>query len=205
MIIKKGDVGALVEQIQQNLLQLGYYIGKRVDGEFGQNTHNAVLQYQKDNNLKPFDGIVGATTAGHLGIQLGLQPSDMYQLTERCLERLKDIHPDLVKIVERAIQLTNVEFKVGEGLRTLARQNELMKQGATQTLNSRHLTGHAVDLHAYPNGTLSWDWKYYYQIEEAMKQAASELGLASALEWGGDWKSFKDGPHWQLSWKKYPK
>lgn len=203
MIIKKGDKGVLVEQIQQNLLQLGYYIGKRVDGDFGQNTHNAVLQYQKDNNLKPFDGIVGATTAGHLGIQLGLQPSDMYQLTERCVERLKGIHPDLVKVVERAIQLTPVQFKVGEGLRTLTRQKELMKQGATQTMNSRHLTGHAVDLHAYVNGTVSWDWKYYYQIEEAVKQAAKELKVS--IEWGGDWKSFKDGPHWQLPWNKYPK
>lgn len=203
MNIKKGDKGALVEQIQQNLLQLGYYIGKRVDGEFGQNTHNAVLQYQKDNNLKPFDGIVGATTAGHLGIKLGLQPSDMYQLTERCKKRLKDLHPDLVKVVEAAIRISPIQFQVGEGLRTAARQKELMASGATQTLNSRHLTGHAVDLFAYPEGKLSWDWKYYYQIEEAVKQAAHNLKIP--IEWGGDWRSFKDGPHWQLPWNKYPK
>ncbi|WAW11756.1 peptidase containing protein [Acinetobacter phage nACB2] len=201
MQYSKGSKALIIEEIQTALKQLGYYNGL-IDGVFGSGTENAVKAYQKDNGLIS-DGIVGVTTAGHLGIQLGLQPSDMYQLTERCVERLKGIHPDLVKVVERAIQLTPVQFKVGEGLRTLARQKELMKQGATQTMNSRHLTGHAVDLHAYVNGTVSWDWKYYYQIEEAVKQAAKELKVS--IEWGGDWKSFKDGPHWQLPWNKYPK
>ena len=66
-------------------------------------------------------------------------------------------------------------------------------------MNSRHLTGHAVDIAPYP---ISWEWEYFYPIEDAMKQAAEELGVD--LEWGGDWKSFKDGPHWQLSRKSYP-
>jgi hypothetical protein len=66
-------------------------------------------------------------------------------------------------------------------------------------MNSRHLTGHAVDIAPWP---LSWDWEYFYPIEEAMKLAADELEID--LEWGGDWKSFKDGPHWQLSRKTYP-
>lgn len=74
-------------------------------------------------------------------------------------------------------------------------------------MNSRHLTGHAVDLVAWiivdKKGTISWDWKYYYIIEKAMKQAAKELEVP--IEWGGDWKSFKDAPHWQLPFSNYPK
>ena len=126
-----------------------------------------------------------------------------FKLSERSLSRLTGVHPDLVKVVEAAIRISPIQFQVGEGLRTAARQKELMASGATQTLNSRHLTGHAVDLFAYPEGKLSWDWKYYYQIEEAVKQAAHNLKIP--IEWGGDWRSFKDGPHWQLPWNKYPK
>ena len=74
----------------------------------------------------------------------------------------------------------------------------LVKEGKSQTMNSRHLTGHAVDLVPFP---VSWDWTYFYPIADAMKDAAQELGVD--LEWGGDWKSFKDGPHFQLSWRTY--
>ncbi len=108
------------------------------------------------------------------------------------------VHPDLVKVVKRAIEITECDFTVIEGVRSQVRQAQLVKSGASQTNNSRHLTGHAVDLAAWVNGTVSWDWKYYYQIEAAMKQAAKELGIE--IEWGGDWKKFKDGPHWQLPW-----
>ena len=201
MQYSKGSKSSIVKDIQTALKQLGYYHSS-IDGDFGLGTEKAVTTYQKDNGLIP-DGIVGKNTAAHLGVQIGLKETNQFKLSEQCYERLKGIHPDLVKVVERAIQLTPVQFKVGEGMRTLTRQKELMKQGATQTMNSRHLTGHAVDLHAYVNGTVSWDWKYYYQIEEAVKQAAKELKVS--IEWGGDWKSFKDGPHWQLPWNKYPK
>ena len=77
----------------------------------------------------------------------------------------------------------------------------LLRTGKSTTMNSRHLTGHAVDIAPYVKGGISWDWKYYYAMADAMKQAAEELGVA--LEWGGDWRSFKDGPHFQLSWSKY--
>lgn len=123
-------------------------------------------------------------------------------LGSRSITRLKGVHPDLVKVVKRAIQITECDFTVIEGVRTKARQAELVKTGASQTFNSRHLTGHAIDLAAWVNGTVSWDWKYYYQIEKAMKQAAQELNVS--IEWGGDWRKFKDGPHWQLPWSKYP-
>lgn len=126
----------------------------------------------------------------------------MFMLGSRSVSRLKGVHPDLVAVVNRAIKLTEVDFAVLEGLRTHTRQIELVKAGASQTMNSRHLTGHAVDLGAYVGGAVRWDWPLYYKIAAAMKKAAAELGVP--IEWGGDWKSFKDGPHFQLSRKKYP-
>lgn len=125
-----------------------------------------------------------------------------YKLGPTSLLRLQDVHQDLVKVVERAIQLTEVDFTVLEGLRTKERQAQLLKAGATTTMNSRHLTGHAVDLGALVGGKVRWDWPLYYKIADAMKAASAELGIP--VEWGGDWKKFKDGPHWQLPHKEYP-
>ena len=125
-----------------------------------------------------------------------------FKLGKRSQERLVGVHPDLVKVVERAITLTTVDFTVLEGLRTPERQAQLVKAGASQTMNSRHLTGHAVDLGAWVGGQVRWDWPLYHKIAKAMKMAASDLEIA--IEWGGDWASFVDGPHWQLPWKEYP-
>ena len=122
-----------------------------------------------------------------------------YKLSFRSRQRLSGVHPDLVAVVNRAIEITEQDFSVIEGIRNIERQKQLVKNGDSKTLNSRHLTGHAVDLAPYP---LSWDWEYFYPIADAMKAAAEELDVA--LEWGGDWKSFPDGPHLQLSRKKYP-
>lgn len=125
-----------------------------------------------------------------------------YRLGARSKKRLEGVHPDLVRVVERAIELTEVDFTVLEGMRTVARQKKLVAKGASTTMNSRHLTGHAVDIGAWVDGTVRWDWPLYYKLAEAMKQAAKELNVD--LEWGGDWKSFKDGPHFELSWAAYP-
>lgn len=125
-----------------------------------------------------------------------------YKLGTLSLSRLKGVHPDLVRVVKRAIEITDVDFTVLEGLRSLDRQKTLVASGASKTMNSRHLTGHAVDLAPVVDGKVSWDWPLYHRIAKAMKQAAKELGVP--VEWGGDWKTFKDGPHWQLPWKKYP-
>lgn len=126
-----------------------------------------------------------------------------YQLGAKSLARLNGVHPDLVKVVKRAIGISEVDFTVLEGLRTLTRQKQLLAAGATKTLNSRHLTGHAVDLGALIAGSVRWDWPLYYKIAAAMKQAAAELKIP--VEWGGDWRTFKDGPHWQLPFASYPK
>jgi len=123
-----------------------------------------------------------------------------YRLSQRSKQRLSGVHPDLVAVVKRAIEITEQDFAVTEGVRNIDRQRQLVAKGKSTTMNSRHLTGHAVDLVPFP---VSWDWEYFYPIADAMKEAAKELKVS--LEWGGDWKSFPDGPHFQLSWKKYPK
>ena len=126
----------------------------------------------------------------------------MYKLGPRSQSRLKGVHPDLVKVVERAIEITTVDFTVLEGLRDPARQKTLMESGASQTLNSRHITGHAVDLGAWVDNQVDWSWPLYYKIAAAMKEAAKELNVA--IVWGGDWSRFKDGPHYELDRRKYP-
>ena len=126
-----------------------------------------------------------------------------YAFSDRSIERMKGLHPDLVAVMHRAIQITPIDFTVVEGLRTEARQKVLVAQGKSQTMNSRHLTGHAIDVAPVVNGKVSWNWKHYYPLAKAIKQAASDLGIN--IEWGGDWTSFKDGPHWQLSWSTYDK
>jgi peptidoglycan L-alanyl-D-glutamate endopeptidase CwlK len=113
------------------------------------------------------------------------------------------VHPDLVKVVEMAAKMSSLDFTVLEGLRTPERQAQLVKIGATRTTNSRHLTGHAVDLGVMVEGELRWDWPLYRQLAPIVKNAALAVGVP--IEWGGDWKTFKDGPHWQLPWKQYPK
>lgn len=128
--------------------------------------------------------------------------SKPFNLSARSKSRLIGVHPDLVKVVERAIQITEIDFVVLEGLRTLATQKKYVAQGASKTLRSRHLTGHAVDIAPWVGGTVSWHWPLYHKLAVAVKQAAKELNVP--IEWGGDWKSFKDGPHWQLPWKGYP-
>lgn len=127
----------------------------------------------------------------------------MYHLGTRSWNRLVGVHPDLIDVVELAISITEVDFTVLEGMRTLSRQRVLYKRGATTTLNSRHLTGHAVDLGALVNGEISWEWPHYHKINDAMEQASLELDID--VDWGGDWKSFPDGPHYQLLWAQYPK
>lgn len=125
-----------------------------------------------------------------------------FKLGPRSLLRLKGVHPDLVKVVQLAIKLSSVDFTVLEGLRLPERQKALVAAGASQTLNSRHLTGHAVDLGAWIDSEVRWDWPLYYKIADAMKEAATKCEVP--IEWGGDWKNFPDGPHFQLPWSKYP-
>jgi peptidoglycan L-alanyl-D-glutamate endopeptidase CwlK len=121
-------------------------------------------------------------------------------LNVRSEKNLTGVHPDLVKVVKLAS--TQASFIVTEGLRTAERQKQLVAAGASKTQKSRHLTGHAVDLAALIGDEVRWDWPLYKKLAEEMKKASQELNVP--IEWGGDWRSFKDGPHFQLPWDKYP-
>lgn len=124
-------------------------------------------------------------------------------LGTRSLSRLEGVHPDLVRVIKKAAAMSGLDFTVLEGLRTSARQKQLYDQGATKTMNSRHLTGHAVDIAPMLGGTVRWDWPLYDQLAATVKAAAKAENVP--IQWGGDWKTFKDGPHWELPWKAYPK
>ncbi len=89
-----------------------------------------------------------------------------------------------------------------EGMRTIERQKKLLAKGASKTMRSRHITGHAIDLGAYVDRRVDWSWPLYHQIAAAMKGAAKELEIP--IPWGGNWRKFPDGPHFQLQWKHYP-
>lgn len=118
----------------------------------------------------------------------------MYKLGTRSLERLEGVHTDLVAVVKLAIQKTEIDFTVLEGLRTKERQIQLVASGASRTMNSRHLTGHAVDLAPLP---IDWSNREAFRVvANAMKAAGKELGVK--IEWGGDFRTFSDMPHFQI-------
>lgn len=152
-----------------------------------------------------------------------------FQLTASSEKELVGVHADLVKVVRRALELTSQEFAVADGIRTLEEQKRLVASGASKTLESRHLTGHAVDLVPVINGKLRWEWDPIYIIADAVRLAAREQGVS--LRWGGNWnadftattdttehvvaeyaewcrsqgkKAFLDGPHFELPKAKYP-
>lgn len=142
-----------------------------------------------------------------------------YILGRKSLAELSGVHPDLVRVVKRAIQITTQDFSVHDGIRTKAEQREYVRRRVSRTMNSKHLTqrdgfGHAVDLVPWINGQMRWEWPPIYKIAEAMRQASNELNVP--IEWGGI-KGFKkltgtkaspkamhtgfDGPHYQLAAK----
>ena len=152
-------------------------------------------------------------------------------LSQRDLSRLEGLHVDLVRVVRAAVEAMppGLSFMVVEGLRTPERQRELVATGASQTLASRHLTGHAIDLAPLVGGGLRWDWPLFYRLADAVAHAANQLFIP--LTWGGCWdkpvfqwnqdaeeesleyaarrraigkKPFLDGPHFELPSKDYP-
>ena len=150
-------------------------------------------------------------------------------ISARCESRLAGVHPDLVRVVRRAAE-DGALFRVTEGLRTRERQAELVAKGASQTMNSRHLTGHAVDLAPLVDGAVSWNWTHFFPLADAVAHAAVTEGVL--LIWGGAWgrmvqdwpqgsakqaqaayvaerlaagrKPFLDGPHFELPAADYP-
>lgn len=144
----------------------------------------------------------------------------------RSLQNLSGIHPDLRRVADRALELSTQDMTVIEGIRSPQRQQELVARGASQTLNSRHITGHAIDLVPWP---IDWeDWSKFDALGTAFAQASRELEIP--VVWGGAWHSpvanfqtgtearedyvatrrkqrrsvFLDGPHFELSREAYP-
>ena len=109
----------------------------------------------------------------------------MYKLSNRSLDRLSGVDDRLVEVVKAAIQETEVDFGVIQGLRTLEEQKKLFESGASQTMKSKHLDGLAVDLMAYVGGRGSWELNVYDEIADAMKWAADDVG--GPIRWGAAW------------------
>jgi peptidoglycan L-alanyl-D-glutamate endopeptidase CwlK len=132
------------------------------------------------------------------------------QWSERSLRNLAGIHPDLRRVMDRALQESPIDMVINEGLRTLARQRKLLAIKATKTLNSRHITGHAIDFYAMVDIDTDGDIEFVEmsnprlmtQIAKAIKAAAVKEDVA--IVWGGDWRTFKDLPHVELDRRKYP-
>ncbi|AMG89304.1 M15 family metallopeptidase [Bordetella bronchiseptica] len=125
-----------------------------------------------------------------------------FQLSARDRQRLAGVYPDLAAVVEAAAGAYNGRFTVLEGARSAQRQSRLLAQGVSQTLRSLHIPqpdgwAHAVDLAPLVEGTIPWeDWASFKRLAEVMKESAARLEIP--LEWGGDWTTLKDGPHFQL-------
>ena len=148
-------------------------------------------------------------------------------ISARCETRLAGVHPDLVRVVQN-LAAGGAVFRVVEGVRTMERQRDLVAAGASQTMNSRHITGHAVDLVPMIDGAVSWDWKYFYPMADAMR--AATIAEKVPIIWGGAWgllmsdyatakagqdrykarmktlgvRPFLDGPHFELARAFYP-
>ena len=131
-------------------------------------------------------------------------------LTPSSLAKLKNVHPDLVRVVKRCAadwRDKTFQFIVTCGTRTLEEQKLLVRKGASKTMRSRHLVAkngysHAIDLAATLDGKARWDWPLYVKMAVAMKAAAKSENVP--IEAGLDWKTFRDGPHYQLPWATYP-
>lgn len=154
-----------------------------------------------------------------------------FRFSTRSLRNLEGVHPDLVTVARRAIQITAVDFGVTEGLRSAERQAQLRATGASTVAVSRHQSGHAIDVAAFIGPRVSWELPLYFEIALAFKRAAAELG--TPVRWGGCWvllsslpdsakgigqavqqysdsrraqgrRAFIDGPHFELPARQYP-
>ena len=125
-----------------------------------------------------------------------------FRFSPRSRQRMTGVHPALVGVMEEAIRRSPVDFMITEGLRSSDRQAALVRAGASRTLKSRHLTGHAVDVAALVDGKVRWDWPLYARIALGVKAAAHERGVA--IVWGGDWPTLRDGPHFELDRRVFP-
>ncbi len=119
-----------------------------------------------------------------------------YEFSERSISNLQGVHKDLRRVANRALKRSPYDFVITCGRRTIEQQKVLVDTGRSQTLNSRHLSGHALDFAVIVDGVVSWELEYYKAVADVFKAVGDELGVP--VEWGGDWSTLVDGPHIQL-------
>lgn len=129
------------------------------------------------------------------------------QYSPNDLKKLAQLHPDLRKVFMEVARISTMPFVLGEAGRSVAQQKKNIAAGVSWSMNSRHIIApdglvYALDvMPSGPNGKASYSWPLYYPFAKIVKQAAANVKVP--VEWGGDWKTNKDGPHWQLPWKLY--
>lgn len=126
----------------------------------------------------------------------------MFSFGSKSQERLKGVHPKLVQVMQEAIKESPLDFSITEGVRSVERQKELFESGKSQTMRSRHISGHAVDIAVLVDGKITWELSKYRIVTDHIKSVAKKLGVP--IECGIDWTSFIDGPHIQLPWSVFP-
>lgn len=126
-----------------------------------------------------------------------------FKFGTRSKRNLAEVHPDLQRLCQRALALSPVDFGIVDGVRTTAEQKRNLAKGVSQTLRSRHLTGHAIDFAVVKNGNLDfYDIPLFRKVMDAFSKASKELGIPIVR--GGDWKTLKDFGHIELTRAKYP-
>lgn len=120
----------------------------------------------------------------------------MFKFSKKSLDKMEGVSPSLILLAKHALDLSEIDFGVSEGLRTKERQKELVEAGKSLTMDSKHIIGKAIDVVAYVDGKVTWDFDKYALINEAFKEASLELDIP--FVWGGSWKRLKDGVHFEL-------
>lgn len=206
-----------IKQIQTKLKSAGFYSGI-IDGIWGKNSKIALdaallsgkLNSQKEpiiaiipNEIKIPPLLTRPEEVPPL-IVIPVEPvkpvqTKGYKFSAQSLSNLNGLNERLVKVIKRALEVSEIDFAVNEGKRTLERQKKLKASGASQTLKSNHLTGNAVDLVPTPNGKMDWnDWNNFYTLCQSMQKAAEELGIA--IRWGGCWETINHKPGHPKDW-----
>jgi peptidoglycan L-alanyl-D-glutamate endopeptidase CwlK len=124
-----------------------------------------------------------------------------YKFSQKSLQKLEGVHDDLRRLMMASIVGSPIDFGITCGLRTVTEQQRLVKEGKSRTMNSRHLTGHAVDVVCYNEGKATWEEKYYTLLAGHILGVAAKLNIP--LVWGGSFKGFFDGPHFELNRQFY--